>query len=84
MLRQLVNNCETFALHKKTPPKPAVGLPLSTDFNNTVTVDLHELETNVWYLHIIDEHQIQCRCYCQEKAAKCLCPRDVWVSKVLV
>ena len=53
MLRKVVNNCETCALYKKTPPKPAVGLPLATDFNQTVAVDLHELETNVWYLHII-------------------------------
>ena len=55
MLRKVVNNCETCALYRKTPPKPAVGLPLATDFNQTVAVDLHELETNVWYLHIIDE-----------------------------
>ena len=55
MLRQVVNNCETCALFKKTPPKPAVGLPLATDFNQTVAVDLHELGTNVWYLHITDE-----------------------------
>ena len=31
MLRQVVNNCESCALYKKTPPKPAVGLPLATE-----------------------------------------------------
>ena len=32
-----------------------VGLPLATEFNEMVAVDLHELEPNTWYLHIIDE-----------------------------
>lgn len=49
MLRHLVNNCETCALYKKTPPRAAVGLPLATAFHQTVAVDLHDLETNVWY-----------------------------------
>lgn len=39
---------------KKTKPKPAVGLPLASECNETVAVDLHELEPSVWYLHIID------------------------------
>ena len=51
----MVNNCETCALYKTKPPKPAVGLPLATGFNQTEAVDLHELETSVWYLDIIDE-----------------------------
>ena len=55
MQRQVVNECESCTLYKKTPPKPAVGLPLATGFNQTMAVDLHELETNVWYQHIIDE-----------------------------
>ena len=37
----MVNNCETCALYKKTPPKTAVGLPLATDLNETVAVALY-------------------------------------------
>lgn len=48
-------NCETCA-SCNTLSKPTVGLLLATvDFNQTVAVDLHELETYVWWLHIIDE-----------------------------
>ena len=47
--------CETCQKLKRPPPKPAVGFPLATKFNETVAVDLHQLENNLWYLHIIDE-----------------------------
>lgn len=33
--------------------KPAVRLPLASSYDETVAVDLHELESGVWYLHII-------------------------------
>ena len=91
ILRQVVNSCETYSLYKKTPPKPAVGLPLATDFNQTLAVDLHELETNAWYLHIIDEFTrfsagaIVRESY-QMSLSKSLSQMDkyIWVSKVVV
>lgn len=51
----IVDNCKICLKFKKPPPKPAAGLPLATTFNETVAVDLHQLEKNLWYLHIIDE-----------------------------
>lgn len=36
-------------------PKPAVGLPLASEYNETVAVDLRELEPGVWYLQVIDQ-----------------------------
>ncbi len=54
-LETIVEECETCNKYRKQPPKPAVGLPKATDFNETVAVDLHQLEKNLWYLHIIDE-----------------------------
>lgn len=55
LLDLVIQNCEICVTNKKAVPRPVVGLPLATDFNETVAVDLHELEHNVWYLHIIDE-----------------------------
>ena len=43
---------DTCPLFKKPPPRPAVGLPLASDFNELL---LHEWSQNVWYLHLIDE-----------------------------
>ena len=57
-LQIVCENCETCLVNKKPEPRPVVGLPLATEFNETVAVDLHELEPNVWYLHIIDEFTI--------------------------
>lgn len=48
-------NYETCIQYKQPVPKPAVRLPLATDFNETVAVDLHELEPGLWYLQVIDE-----------------------------
>ena len=55
ILTSIVDNCDTCLKFKKQAPKPAVGFPLATEFNEMVAVDLHQLENNLWYLHIIDE-----------------------------
>ena len=53
---EITNSCDTCIKLKRSPHKPAVGFPLATEFNETVAVDLHELEkSKTWYLHIIDE-----------------------------
>lgn len=55
ILKKVVNECEICQRYSKTTPKPAVGLPLASQYNETVAVHLHELEPGVWYLHIIDQ-----------------------------
>lgn len=56
MLQNITHDCEICAKLKKPTPRPVVGLPLATEYNETIAVDLHELENGrVWYLHIIDE-----------------------------
>lgn len=40
---------------KKPKPKPAVELSWGTDFNDTVGIDLHYLEHNLYYLHMVDQ-----------------------------
>ncbi len=55
ILKTIVEECDICLKFKKESPRPAVGFPLATDFNETVAVDLHELEKGLWYLHIIDE-----------------------------
>ena len=55
ILQQIVHDCDICQRYSKTSPKPAVGLPLASEYNETVAVDLHELEPGVWYLHVIDQ-----------------------------
>ena len=55
ILKEIVDECEVCVKYKRTKPRPAVGFPLGTEFNETVAVDLHQLDKGLWYLHIIDE-----------------------------
>ncbi|KAL2093504.1 hypothetical protein ACEWY4_010816 [Coilia grayii] len=55
ILHRIVSECETCQRYSKIKPRPAVGLPLASQHNETVAVDLHELEPGLWYLHIIDQ-----------------------------
>lgn len=52
---EIVNVREVFLRHIKIMQKHAVGLPLASQYNETVAVNLHDLEPGVWYLHIIDQ-----------------------------
>ena len=47
MLEHICKECNTCLLFKKPPPCPAAGLPFTSDFNETVAMDLHELGQNV-------------------------------------
>ena len=53
ILEEIVSKCEICLKHSRPKPQPAVG-PHGSRYYETVAVDLHELEPNVWYLHIID------------------------------
>ena len=55
MVDEKRNNCNVCKKYKKVPPMPVVGLPKATDFNQYVTIDLHYIDKNLWYSHIIDE-----------------------------
>jgi len=55
ILQRIVNERKTFQRYSRTKPKPAVGLLLLRQYNETVVVNLHELQPDVWYLHIIDQ-----------------------------
>ena len=51
----VVSQCENCKLFRKLTPQPVVGLPKTTEFNQTVFVDLNYLEPNTWFLLMIDK-----------------------------
>jgi hypothetical protein len=53
-LEKMIKECELCQRFKKTPSRPAVSLPLASDWNEMVYVDLQQLEPSLWFLHIID------------------------------
>lgn len=47
---------DTCIRFKKTPPQSVVALPKATEFNKTVSVDLHEIQKRkLYYLCMIDQ-----------------------------
>ena len=54
ILDKVVSECKLCIQFQKTPSRPAVSLPMASDFNELIAIDLHQLDKSVWYLHIID------------------------------
>ena len=50
----VTDNCSVCKRYKKTPARPVVSLPLATEFNEVVAVDLKEWKPNVYFLHLVD------------------------------
>ena len=55
-LDKIEENCQICKVHKRTPRKPVVAMPMSHDFNDAVCVDLKQWTGKGWILHIIDMH----------------------------
>ena len=53
VIDEISNNCETCQKFRVTPPKPSVTFPLASKFNETVAMDLKEMQ-NKYILHLID------------------------------
>ena len=55
-MKKVSNECKICLLHKRAPSSPKVGLPLSCDFNQCVTLDLRgPINTNKHFiLYAID------------------------------
>ena len=51
---KVTENCDVCKRYKKTPARPVVSLPLATEFNEVVAVDLKEWKPNVYFLHLVD------------------------------
>ena len=58
-LKQIINKvieaCKTCQKFWKPPSKPVVAFTKSDSFNETLSLDFHELKPNLWYLHAVDE-----------------------------
>ena len=53
-IQSISDSCDVCLKYKKTPPRPAVCLPLSYTFNDTVAMDLKYWERNCYFLVLVD------------------------------
>ena len=54
IIDNVISQCEICKRYKKPPLRPIGGDAKADSFNETVPMDLHEIQPNVWYMHIID------------------------------
>lgn len=54
MIHEISRSCEVCHRFKRRPPRPAVGFPLASQFNETVALDLKAIGPNVLVLHMVD------------------------------
>ena len=53
LLDEINGKCDVCKRYAKTPPRPVVGLPMASEFNEKVAMDLKQWKGR-WILHIID------------------------------
>ena len=53
-LETVVKSCDVCSQRTQPCPRPVVSLPLTSKFNEIVSMDLHQLGEKLWYFHIID------------------------------
>ena len=55
VLDKLQETCDVCLKFKRTPSRPVVSIPLATNFNEVMVMDLKELvKGKIWFLHLID------------------------------
>ena len=55
IIDNVMSKCNICIKYKKSSPPPVVGLAKASTFNETISIDLHEIQLNIWYMHITDE-----------------------------
>lgn len=53
--KKVVNSCKTCIKFSKPSPGPIVTFLKADNFNETMSLDLHQLEPGLWYMHMVDE-----------------------------
>ena len=53
-LHKIQSNCEICKMYMRTPSRPIVALPLASQFNEKVCMDLKRWKQSRWILHMID------------------------------
>ena len=52
-IREVTDSCSVCQIYKKPPPRPTVSLPLATEFQDTVAMDLKQYKGKL-ILHLVD------------------------------
>ena len=50
----VTKDCQICKVYRKPSARPVVGMPLATQFNECVAMDLKQFAPGIWFLHLID------------------------------
>lgn len=54
-IKDVGSHCDTCKRYKKSNPRPVVSLPLASEFNDTIAMDLKTYRNNeIYFMHVID------------------------------
>ena len=53
VIDDIIHRCDLCKIHKTTPPRPSVCLPLASEFNEKVAMDLKKWEQK-WIMYLVD------------------------------
>ena len=53
-VREVSENCTICRTYRSAPRRPVVGLPIATQFNKCVAMDLKQLGVGTWIFHMVD------------------------------
>ena len=68
LVDQVFQKCQICMRHKRVSPRSIVGLPLASDFNHIVAMDLTTYEPNVWVPNLTDKFsRYSVTCVCRSK-----------------
>ena len=58
-INKLSKTCQICKEYKKQPPRPVAGMPLASEFNEVVALDLKMFEGK-WFIHLINHVLLPC------------------------
>ena len=75
-MNKLYEKCQTCRQFAKTPPRPAVSLPMENEFNDKVALDLKIWKGGKYILHMIDMFSQLSICVYWKKTSKRSCRQN--------
>ena len=79
LVDSISNTCQICKVYKKPGPKLIVRLPLASQFNHTVAMDLKSCANGVWILHLIDTFT-RYSAACKDKDVIVEATFKIWIS----
>ena len=83
LISDVSEHCATCQRYKKRKPRPVVGLPMATDCNQALAMDLITYQQGTWILHLIDlfsQYSVACVRHSKKQDVIVDAIMKIWIS----